>query len=358
MAVYSAFAPPYWLAPDGGIEPGFALSHDVSEDGLTWTLHIDPAAVFSNGKPITAEAVKRSWEWGLLPENAVAWGGSYLLLKPVKGTTAIWEGEGAVTEAEGLVVVDDHTLNIVFENTPYGWEGALSQHYLGVFDVEAAEADRDSFLTDPVTSGKYTIHLDPDTGVATLERNPNWWRDPPNIERIEHVVIPDEEAAFIAFDNNEFDLLMAWLGSAGPATERWPDLKHLVEPSLGMWYFGFYNGQEPMDDVWLRRALLHSIDRHGALEAIAPAAFTVVDQIVGEGFPCRNADLTIPYDPDLAREELAKSRYGSGENVPPIKAYYYAGRPVFGDVLTFFQDQWRRELGVEVEVQEWDARLS
>lgn len=355
LAMYSAYAPPYWLTPDGGTKPGFALSHEISEDGLTWTLNIDPEAVFSNGNPITAKAVKRCWEWGLLTENAVSWGGSYLLLKPVKGAPAVWEGEGAVTDVEGLVIVDDHTLQIEFDTLPYGWEGALSQHYLGVYDVEAAEADRDAFLTDPITSGPYTVSLDPDTGVAVLDRNPNWWREAPSLDRIEHVVLNDEEAAFIAFDNGEFDMLRAWLGSAGPATERWPDLKHLIEPGTGMWYFGFYNDKEPLDDIWVRRALLHAIDRHTALEAIAPAAFTVVDQIVGEGFPCKNDELAIAYDLELAREELAKSRYGSGENVPPIKAYYYAGRPVFGDVLAYFQDVWRRELGIEVEVQEWQG---
>jgi ABC-type oligopeptide transport system substrate-binding subunit len=67
--------------------------------------------------------------------------------------------------------------------------------------------------------------------------------------------------------------------------------------------------------------------------------------------------MSIPYDPELAREELAQSRYGSGEAVPPIRAYYPAGRPVFGDILAFFQDTWRRELGIEVQVQEYTGDI-
>jgi ABC-type transport system substrate-binding protein len=349
-AVYFAYSPPYWLTADGGTEPGFALSHDVSDDFMTWTLNIDPEAVFSNGKPITADAVKKCWEWGLRPENEATWGGSHLVLRPIKGTTAIFEGNAL--EAEGLIAVDERTLRIEFHSTPYGWEQALTAHYLGVFDAEAAEEDRESFLTKPVTSGPYVITLDPNTGEATLVRNTNWWRTPPNIERIENPVIQDEEAAFIAFDNGEIDMLMAWLGSAGPALERWPDLVHMMEPSPGMWYMGFNSEAEPTDDIWVRRALLHSIDRHTALAAIAPDAFRVVDSILNDPFTCFNPDLGIPYDPDRAREELAQSRYGSGANVPQIRAYYPAGRPVFGDILTFFQDQWRRELGIEVQVQE------
>ncbi len=354
-AVYYAYAPPYWFSPDGGTTPGFALSHEVMDEGMTWVLHLDPAGVFSNGKPITAAAVKRCWEWGLKPENEATWGGSYLVLRPVTGTTAIYEG--SATEAEGLVVVDDLTLQINFETTPYGWDQALSAHYLGVFDSEAADEDREAFLTNPVTSGPYIVTLDPNTGEATLERNSNWWREAPNIERIENPVIQDEEAAFIAFDNGEIDMLMAWLGSVEPALERWPDYLHEIEASPGMWYLGFNSTAEPVDDVFVRRALLHSIDRHTALAAIAPNAFRVVDSIVNDPFPCFNPDMTIPYDPDLAREELAQSRYGTGSAVPPIRAYYPAGRPVFGDILAYFQDSWRRELEVEVQVQEYTGDI-
>jgi ABC-type transport system substrate-binding protein len=354
-AVYFAYAPPYWLTPDGGTTPGFALTHEVSEDSLTWTLHIDPEAVFSNGKPITATAVKKCWEWGLRPENEAPWGGSHLVLDPIKGTTLIFEG--TATEAEGLVVVDDQTLRLDFETTPFGWEQALSAHYLGVFDAEAAEEDRESFLTNPVTSGPYLITLDASTGEATLVRNPNWWREPALIERIENPVIQDEEAAFIAFDNGEIDMLMAWLGSAGPALERWPDLIHEIEAGPGVWYLGFNAAVEPTDDVFVRRALLHSIDRHTALAAIAPDAFKVVDSLITAPFPCVNPDMTIPYDPELAREELAQSRYGNGASVPPIRAYYPAGRPVFGDILAYFQDQWRQELGIEVQVQEYTGTV-
>jgi ABC-type oligopeptide transport system substrate-binding subunit len=67
--------------------------------------------------------------------------------------------------------------------------------------------------------------------------------------------------------------------------------------------------------------------------------------------------MTIPYDPDLAREELAQSRYGTGSAVPPIRAYYPAGRPVFGDILAYFQDAWRRELEIEVQVQEYTGDI-
>lgn len=349
--VYYAFAPPYWLTPDGGTEPGFALSHVVSDDQLTWTLNIDPAAVFSNGKPITAQAVKQCWEWGLMPDNAVSWGGSYLLLKPVIGATDIWEGNA--TTADGFVVVDDRTLEIKFSTIPYGWEGALSQHYLGVFDAEEAVAKGEDFLTNPVTSGPYLIMLDAGTGVCTMERNPQWWREAPNIERYETVVINDDQAALIAFENGEVDILMAWFQLVQAAQEQFPDLMHVTGATPGIWFLDVNSGLAPTDDVWVRRALMHSIDRRTAVEQLSAGSINPVDSILNDVFPCFNPDQTIPYDPDLAREELAKSSYGSAENVPPIRAYYPAGRALWGDFLTFFQDQWSRELGLQVEVSEW-----
>lgn len=41
-------------------QPWLAERWSVGEDRLTWTFHINPKAAFSNGKPVTAEAVKAS----------------------------------------------------------------------------------------------------------------------------------------------------------------------------------------------------------------------------------------------------------------------------------------------------------
>jgi peptide/nickel transport system substrate-binding protein len=47
---------------DLGPVPGIAESWETSEDGLTWTYHLDPDATFHDGEPVTSEDVKFTFE--------------------------------------------------------------------------------------------------------------------------------------------------------------------------------------------------------------------------------------------------------------------------------------------------------
>ena len=58
------------LSPDGReIEPAIAESFDVSDDGTTWTFHLREGAKFHNGREITADDFKYSFERVLNPQT-------------------------------------------------------------------------------------------------------------------------------------------------------------------------------------------------------------------------------------------------------------------------------------------------
>ena len=58
-------------------QPGVAASWDISEDGLSYTFHLDPEARWSNGERITAGDFKFSIERILTPELAAPY--AYML---------------------------------------------------------------------------------------------------------------------------------------------------------------------------------------------------------------------------------------------------------------------------------------
>jgi len=352
-----SFSPPYWKTPGGKTKPGFALSHEWRQDGLQVTLHLDPKAVFSNGKPITAKAVKKCWEFGLQPEHQNQYGNAYSMLSAVQGVDDVFSGKAK--EAAGFVAKDDQTLIINFNSPPYGFDDLMSFVWLGVYDADEAEKNYDQFKLTPVTSGPYVAKLNPETGVATAELNPNWWGPKPNITKIETVVINDDTAALIAFANREFDILNVYLGIIERFLPQWPK-DQLIEggQAAGQWSLAFNCTLPPTDDPWVRRALLHSIDRHAAVASLAPNTFAPVDTLCVPGFPCydaKNASSLTTYDLALAKQELAKSKYAT--SMPPITAYYSSGRAIFGDFLALFQDQWRKGLGVEVAIKGYSGQV-
>ena len=79
--------------PTNTLVQGFATAFTLSEDGKTYRFHINPDAVFTDGSPVTADAVKWAYEFGLRPEDQVGWGGSTLDLKIIEGADVAIAGE-------------------------------------------------------------------------------------------------------------------------------------------------------------------------------------------------------------------------------------------------------------------------
>ncbi len=124
----------YLIDKFGVIRPYIGISHEVSSDDTVWTVKLRQDAIFQDGTPITAKDIKAYWEHGAKPENIVAWGGASLSLGDIKGWEELRAGD--VTEADGLVAVDDHTLQITTSIPFPTWP--LSIPHLASFDGRLA----------------------------------------------------------------------------------------------------------------------------------------------------------------------------------------------------------------------------
>src|SRR5688572_24207692 len=96
--------------------PELAESWDISGDGTVYTFHLRENAVFHDGKPVTANDVKFSWERAVSPEvNSLV---AMTYLNDIVGAQAVADGEAE--EISGLRVVDDHTLEVTIDGPkPY-----------------------------------------------------------------------------------------------------------------------------------------------------------------------------------------------------------------------------------------------
>ena len=98
------------IANDMELRQGVATGYSVSDDGTEYLLHINPDAVFQNGRSITAADIKDAWEFAAYPDNQVGWGAILLHSRAIQGMDALEAGDA--TEASGLTVVDDLTLSM------------------------------------------------------------------------------------------------------------------------------------------------------------------------------------------------------------------------------------------------------
>ena len=102
----------------GALIPGVALSHDLSDDGLTYTFHLRPEAKWSDGKAVTAGDFVYAWQRLADPATAseYAW---YMELMQVANASKITAGELPPSDL-GVKAIDDHTLEVTIETPlPY-----------------------------------------------------------------------------------------------------------------------------------------------------------------------------------------------------------------------------------------------
>ena len=344
----------YQIDQFGVIRPYIGISHTVNEDQTVWTVKLREDAVFQDGTPITATDVKAYWEHGAKPENIVAWGGASLSIGDILG----WEElrAGYTTQAEGLAVIGDHTLEITTAIPFPTWPLAMAAWHTGISKLDQVLSD-DEWFTRPIGAGPYKWKSDLDTSQYTATADvAEFWGPSPNIKVLHGLNITDNQAKVIAFENGELDLM--WIDSAtyeaalDPSHPFNPLLK--VTPYGGLWYIKNRIHKAPLEDLLVRKALAHGADMRSIVKAVWGPTEDFATGLISPLIPCHNPDaLGHIYDPDLARQELATSSYGIADKLPPL--LIDLARPLMFNMGVAVKEYWKDNLGIDLDIArlEW-----
>ena len=167
-----------FLNEDNTFRPFLASSWSVTDDQTTFTFKIREDAIYQDGTPIKASELKAYWEHGGKPENIVAWGGSMLLgLRDIKGMQDLMAGD--TTVAEGLVAVDDNTLQVTMEMPNPTFPHVVTIDQTGFTKLDQVLADPEDWHFAPIGVGPYAMVIDKDTGYTEIIRvdlnGMSWW---------------------------------------------------------------------------------------------------------------------------------------------------------------------------------------
>ena len=345
------FMPPFHYAStekNFALRQGFATGYSVSDDSLTYLLHINPDAVFQDGTPLTAQAVKDAWEFAAWPDNQVAWGAILLHTRFIEGIDAVESGD--TLEASGLKAIDDVTLEIKMKQFQPTWPLQMAVWMMGMFKADQAKNDPEGFRTSPIGVGPYRASYDDATGNHTYAATQNWWGQPPFIKVIHRPSVTDTQTGYIRYENGEADILYAdstqqpaiW----DPANPFHGDL--VTMGGTGLVYSMFITDHPPFDDVNVRKAFAHAVDLWTIVPAIMGPRSKYGDGIVTPGNACYQGGTGYAYDPDLARQALAASKYGGPAGLPAITIEM--ANPQIIRMYEVMQEQWKDNLGVEINL--------
>ena len=273
--------------------------------------------------------------------------------------------DGIATEAEGLRVVDDHTLEIEVVSNAYleddtlgaAWPLYMARWHVGISKLDQVLADdelgqrthRRRTLQSHLRSRDRPDRAYPRRlGRQALER-PARHADHREARAAEHRGRAGA-AAHVRRRRARRDARRQrdLRGRARPGTPFNPLL--YVSPYGGLWFIKIPTF-EPLHDLPLRKALAHGVDMESIVSAVWGPTATHAKGLISSHVPCHNRDADPqPYDPDLARQQLFESTYDGGPDRYwwPLKIDLH--RPNMVAMGVAMKEYWKDNLDIDLDV--------
>lgn len=350
------------LDDDDNTVPGAAESWDYDEDTLTYTFHLRKDGVWTNGDPVTAKDFEFAWSQALNPDVASDY--AYFLYF-IKNAEKYFNGEVAWDEV-GVKVVDDYTLEVTMEQpTPYalflfsfGTLAPINQRFYEAVGADLYSTEAQYFCTN----GPFALTEWSHNDKIVMQKNDAWHGAADvEVEEIDWKIITDANAALSSFLAGDLDMvgldtgeLIKQAEAAGATIQSYTDGTSF--------YIYFNNNDQYLSNVNLRRALFNAIDEQKEIDTVwqndnePMTSFTApgVSATDGTSFAGKVGELYAPSrDQEKAKEYLATALSELGCTVDELSAHLSID---CGDSATsiaeasFYQEQWRQVLGIEVTV--------
>ena len=317
------------FGPDGSVQPGLAASWTISDDGLSYTFQLREGVTFHDGTTFEASDVVFSLDRARAEDSTNA----------QKALFAGIERVEALGDSSVRIYLAAPQGNFLFN---LAWGDAVMVGPESIGDIKNL----------PIGTGAFRFKQWRRGDQISLTRNADYWGEAASLEAATFKFISEPTAAYAAMLAGDIDAFYSYPAPENLAQfERDPRFTVLSGNTEGETILAMNNQQAPFDDIRVRKAVSHAIDR----QAIIDGAMFGYGTPIGSHFAPHNpdyVDLTAnaAFDPALARDLLAQAGYAEGFSTTlklPPPSYARRGGEIIAAQL--------REVGIEAEISflEW-----
>src|SRR2546423_2690089 len=185
------------------LEPDIAAAMPViSPDGKTYTFKLRKDVKFSNGRGVTADDFKYSWERMLDPKTAGPMtGGSFW--GSVHGAQALFDG--TATQISGIKVVDPYTLEIDLDNPNQSFLNIIAMPFGFVIPKEAVAAAGEDYAPKPIRTGPFVVYKWTAGQLIVLKKNKSYFGTKPYLDEVDAQICLTPEVGYLRMPNHPFE---------------------------------------------------------------------------------------------------------------------------------------------------------
>jgi peptide/nickel transport system substrate-binding protein len=259
--------------PSGELVPGVARSWTVSSEADTVTFQLQPGILFQDGRELTADDVKFTFE---------------AIIDPKIGSPLL----GYVPNLKTVETPNKYTAIFKFNGPNVLMMPGLSQ--LGIMPKHlwaGADPLKNPHLTRPVGTGPFVLKEWQRSDFLSFDANPNYFRKGrPYVDRVIFKVVADAATGLQSFKNGELDAVFSQGIAGGLPYAQVRQLVQAKPANMGISEFPqnfnqnlFMNcAQPPFDNVKVRQAIACAINKEFIIRALLQGFGRVQDSIIGD----------------------------------------------------------------------------
>ena len=339
--------------PKGGtynliLEPELAQSWERSEDGMTFTFHIQPGVKWQNVDPLNGRA--------FTAEDA-----RYALERyATEGVHKAYHTNVASYEA-----VDDLTLKVNMARPTADYIVPLASNKQTIFPRELVD---DGTISDRVIgTGPMILKEVVASDHVSFERNPDYWEREVLLDGFDFKIMPDHSSRLAAFRAEQMEYaygLVSTMDDVEAVLKTNPGVQINTHPVLLVTAFGMNLSNPKFADERIRRAISLSIDR----ELMIDVLYTGLGKALGvmpwsylfdeePTYESGNLGKWVRYDATEAKQLLAAAGFEDGFEMNNIFYPYTAAYEATPDVLiSTFRESGINMTGGRVDYTEFNSQ--
>ncbi|MEW6773298.1 MAG: ABC transporter substrate-binding protein [Bacteroidota bacterium] len=334
------------------IQPCIAYKWEASEDLKTYTFHLrkgvkfhdDPCFPEGKGREVTANDFKFCFEKLCTPspDNQQF---QVTFKNRVLGANELFEGKSK--ELTGVKVLNDSTLVIELVQPDPVFVQLLSMPGCFVYPKEAYEKYGQDMRIKCVGTGPFYVETLKEGEIILMKKNPNYWgkdehgNQLPYLDGVKWTFIKEKKSEILEFKRGNLDLIYRIpveifpdiMGKLEEAKKRKFEFAVESSPFLSTFYMGFNMQTNPvLKKKEVRLAFNYAIDRdkianftiQGEGTAAKYGMVPYYETFEKEGYDYKNVG-GFTYNPQLAKDLLAKAGYPNGKGFPEITLHINSG---------------------------------
>jgi len=336
--------------------PALAKKWEISSDGLQYTFTLKKGIQWSDGVSLRAQHFLDSWLRLLNPQTAAEY--AYFLYD-IKGAKEFNQGIVKDPKKVAIRAPSDHILKVTLKHPAVYFPSVTTFMVTYPIRMDLIEKFGNLWTEPPnlVTLGAFQVKSWRHEYKLVLEKNPLYWgvkKGFPSIQNLIVYVINEGTTALSLYETGGLDYVEL-PPIAIPHYREHADFR--FQTKLRGYYYGFNVQITPFDDVRVRKAFSHAIDRK-QFPKILQGGEIPTGSWVPKGMFGYNETIGLRYDPQKARALLKEAGFPQGKGFPRTIAAFNTD-PLNRMVSENLQAQWKKELNVDIVLdnQEWKVYL-